>query len=561
MEATPGTDMSDLSIASRAVIRPISEIARLAGIPDMAVESYGRYKAKVDPSLLTARKDRPGKVILVSGMSPTPAGEGKSTMVVGLGDALTAAGSKTMIALREPSVGPSFGMKGGATGGGYSQVLPMDEINLHFTGDFHAITSANNLLMALVDNHLQQGNSLGIDPQRITFKRVTDMNDRALRHVVIGLGSVTDGVPRETGFEITAASEVMAVFCLATGLADLRARLGRMTIGYSYAKAPVTVDDLGAAGAMALLLKDAIKPNLVQTIGGTPAFIHGGPFANIAHGCNSAIATNTARALADVVVTEAGFGTDLGAEKFMDIKARYAGCAPDTVVIVATVRALKMHGGVTKDELGKENVAAVRDGLPNLARHVSNIKKFGVQPVIGINQFTLDTKAELAVVTQWAQAHGVECAVADVWGQGGQGAGDLASAVLRTIEEPSNYAELYELQLPVEEKISTLVREMYGAAGVEYSAKAKRVLEQIHANGWDQLPVCIAKTQYSFSDDPTLLGDPGGFTLQVRELIPKTGAGFIVAITGTLTTMPGLPKVPAAMHMDVDGNGNAVGLS
>lgn len=553
--------MSDLSIASRAVIRPISEIARLAGIPDMAVESYGRYKAKVDPSLLTARRDRPGKVILVSGMSPTPAGEGKSTMVVGLGDALTAAGSKTMISLREPSVGPSFGMKGGATGGGYSQVLPMDEINLHFTGDFHAITSANNLLMALVDNHLQQGNSLGIDPQRITFKRVTDMNDRALRHVVIGLGSVTDGVPRETGFEITAVSEVMAVFCLATGLADLRARLGRMTIGYSYAKAPVTVDDLGAAGAMALLLKDAIKPNLVQTIGGTPAFIHGGPFANIAHGCNSAIATNTARALADVVVTEAGFGTDLGAEKFMDIKARYAGCAPDTVVIVATVRALKMHGGVTKDELGKENVAAVRDGLPNLARHVSNIKKFGVQPVIGINQFTLDTKAELAVVTQWAQAHGVECAVADVWGQGGQGAGDLASAVLRTIEEPSNYAELYELQLPVEEKISTVVREMYGAAGVEYSAKAKRVLEQIHANGWDQLPVCIAKTQYSFSDDPTLLGDPGGFTLQVRELIPKTGAGFIVAITGTLTTMPGLPKVPAAMHMDVDGNGNAVGLS
>ncbi|PRB70210.1 formate--tetrahydrofolate ligase [Arthrobacter sp. MYb213] len=561
MEATPETDMSDLGIASRAVLRPISEIAQRAGIPDIAVESYGRYKAKVDPSLLTARGDRPGKVILVSGMSPTPAGEGKSTMVVGLGDALTASGSKTMIALREPSVGPSFGMKGGATGGGYSQVLPMDEINLHFTGDFHAITSANNLLMALVDNHLQQGNTLGIDPQRITFKRVMDMNDRALRHVVIGLGSVTDGVPRETGFEITAASEVMAVFCLATGLADLRARLGQMTIGYNYAKAPVTVDDLGAAGAMALLLKDAIKPNLVQTIGGTPAFIHGGPFANIAHGCNSAIATNTARALADVVVTEAGFGTDLGAEKFMDIKARYAGCAPDTVVIVATIRALKMHGGVTKDELGTENVEAVRDGLPNLARHVSNIKKFGVQPVIGINRFTLDTEAELAVVTQWAQAQGVECAVADVWGQGGQGAGDLASAVLRTIEQPSNFAELYELQLPVEEKISTVVREMYGAAGVEYSAKSKRVLEQIHANGWDQLPVCIAKTQYSFSDDPTLLGDPGGFTLQVRELIPKTGAGFIVAITGTLTTMPGLPKVPAAMHMDVDDNGNAVGLS
>ncbi|WP_313810537.1 formate--tetrahydrofolate ligase [Glutamicibacter sp.] len=561
MIETPETDMSDLGIASRAVLKPITQIADAAGIPQDAVESYGKYKAKIDPGLVPPRGVGMGKVVLVSGTSPTPAGEGKSTMVVGLGDALAAAGAKTMIALREPSVGPSFGMKGGATGGGYSQVLPMDEINLHFTGDFHAITSANNLLVALIDNHLHQGNSLGLDPHRITFKRVLDMNDRALRHVVIGLGSPSDGVPRETGFEITAASEVMAVFCLATGLEDLRARLGRMTIGYTYDKSPVTVDDLGAAGAMALLLKEAIKPNLVQTIGGTPAFIHGGPFANIAHGCNSAIATNTARALADVVVTEAGFGTDLGAEKFMDIKARYAGCAPSAVVIVATVRALKMHGGVPKDQLRAEDTAAVRAGLPNLARHASNVAKFGVRPVIGINRFTTDTEAELAVVTDWAAAQGIECAVADVWGQGGNGAGELAAAVLRAIDEPSGYAPLYELDLPIEDKLLTVAHEMYGAEGIEYSSGAKRTLEQIHANGWDHLPVCIAKTQYSFSDDPKLLGDPGGFTLQVRELIPKTGAGFIVAITGVITTMPGLPKVPAAMHMDVDDQGNAVGLS
>ncbi|WP_371931463.1 formate--tetrahydrofolate ligase [Glutamicibacter sp. MNS18] len=553
--------MSDLAIASRAVLKPIAQIAESAGIPDDAVEPYGKYKAKIDPALVPSRDAGLGKVVLVSAVSPTPAGEGKSTMVVGLGDALAAAGAKTMIALREPSVGPSFGMKGGATGGGQSQVLPMDEINLHFTGDFHAITSANNLLMALIDNHLHQGNSLGLDPHRITFKRVLDMNDRALRHVVIGLGSPADGIPRETGFEITAASEVMAVFCLATGLEDLRARLGRMTIGYTYDKTPVTVDDLGAAGALAMLLKDAIKPNLVQTIGGTPAFIHGGPFANIAHGCNSAIATNTARALADIVVTEAGFGTDLGAEKFMDIKARYAGCIPSAVVIVATVRALKMHGGVSKEKLQIENVAAVHTGLSNLARHAANISKFGIQPVIGINRFVTDTEAELSVVTEWAETQGIACAVADVWGHGGAGAGELAAAVLRAIEESVDYSPLYDLERPIEEKILTVAREMYGAAGVEYSTGAKRTLEQIHANGWDNLPVCIAKTQYSFSDDPKLLGDPGGFMLQVRELIPKTGAGFIVAITGAITTMPGLPKVPAAMHMDVDDKGNAVGLS
>ncbi|WP_423299642.1 formate--tetrahydrofolate ligase [Glutamicibacter nicotianae] len=560
MAAVQDTDMSDLAIASRAVLAPISRIAEAAGIPDTALEPYGKYKAKIDPALLPTGARR-GKVVLVSGMSPTPAGEGKSTMVVGLADALAATGTKTMIALREPSVGPSFGMKGGATGGGQSQVLPMDEINLHFTGDFHAITSANNLLMAMLDNHLQQGNALGIDPRSITFKRVLDMNDRALRHVVIGLGGTANGVPRETGFEITAASEVMAVFCLATGLADLRARLGRIAVGYTYAEAPVTADDLGAAGAMALLLKEAIKPNLVQSIGGTPALIHGGPFANIAHGCNSAIATNTARALADVVVTEAGFGTDLGAEKFMDIKARYAGCPPDTVVIVATVRALKMHGSVPKEELGTENVEAVRAGLPNLERHASIISKFGIKPVIGINRFTTDTDAELEAVTSWAAQQGIACAIADVWGHGGAGATELAATVLRAIEEPGNFSPLYELEQPVEDKILALVREIYGGEGVEYSAKARRMLQQINGNGWSHLPVCIAKTQYSFSDDPQLLGAASGFTVQVRELIPKTGAGFIVAITGALTTMPGLPKVPAAVHMDVDEQGNAIGLS
>ena len=561
MTAMPETDMSDLAIASRAVLKPISEIAESAGIPQDALEAYGRYKAKIDPARLRARGAKLGRVVLVSGISPTPAGEGKSTVTVGLGDALSATGTKTMIALREPSLGPIFGMKGGATGGGYSQVLPMDEINMHFTGDFHAITSANNLLMALLDNHLHQGNELGIDPRRITFKRVMDMNDRALRNIVIGLGGPTEGVPRETGFEITVASEVMAVFCLATDLDDLRTRLGKMTIGYTYDRTPVTVDDLGAAGAMTMLLKDAIKPNLVQTMAGTPALIHGGPFANIAHGCNSAIATNTARSLADIVVTEAGFGADLGAEKFMDIKARYAGCDPDAVVLVTTIRALKMHGGVAKDALKNQNVEAVRSGMSNLVRHASNIRKFGVQPVIGINRFTMDTEDEIAVVTEWAAANGIECAVADVWGQGGAGAGELASAVLRAIEAPSNFAPLYDLDRPIEEKILTVVREIYGGEDVQYSATAKRMLRQIHENGWDNLPVCMAKTQYSFSDDPTLLGAPEGFTLQVRDLIPKTGAGFIVAITGTIMTMPGLPKVPASTHMDVDENGQAVGLS
>ncbi len=560
MTTTSAADMSDLAIASRAVLEPIAAIARRAGIPEEALEPYGRYKAKVDTALLPATGTKLGKVVLVSAMSPTPAGEGKSTVTVGLGDAIAATGTKTMIALREPSLGPIFGMKGGATGGGYSQVLPMDEINMHFTGDFHAITSANNLLMALVDNHLHQGNALGIDPRRITFRRVIDMNDRALRNIIIGLGGPTEGVPRETGFDITVASEVMAVFCLATGLADLRTRLAKMTIGYTYDRVPVTVGDLGAEGAMTMLLKEAVKPNLVQTMAGTPALIHGGPFANIAHGCNSVIATNTARSLADVVVTEAGFGADLGAEKFMDIKARFSGAHPDAVVLVATVRALKMHGGVAKDELKTPNVQAVRDGLANLSRHAHNIRKFGIQPVVAINKFTLDTDAELAVITSWAAANGIECAVADVWGQGAAGGADLAQAVLRAIEEPGDFAPLYELDLGIEGKILTVVREIYGGADVEYSAAAKRMLKQIHENGWDNLPVCMAKTQYSFSDDPTLLGAPEGFTLQVRDLIPKTGAGFIVAVTGAIMTMPGLPKNPAAMRMDVDEHGQAVGL-
>ncbi|GAA1499005.1 formate--tetrahydrofolate ligase [Paeniglutamicibacter kerguelensis] len=560
MTTTSAADMSDLAIASRAVLEPIAVVARRAGIPEEALEPYGRYKAKVDTDLLPSTGTKLGKVVLVSAMSPTPAGEGKSTVTVGLGDALAATGTKTMIALREPSLGPIFGMKGGATGGGYSQVLPMDEINMHFTGDFHAITSANNLLMALVDNHLHQGNALGIDPRRITFRRVIDMNDRALRNIVIGLGGPTEGVPRETGFDITVASEVMAVFCLATGLADLRARLAKMTIGYTYDKTPVTVGDLGAEGAMTMLLKEAVKPNLVQSMAGTPALIHGGPFANIAHGCNSVIATNTARSLADVVVTEAGFGADLGAEKFMDIKARFSGAHPDAVVLVATVRALKMHGGVAKDALKTENVQAVRDGLANLSRHARNIRKFGIQPVVAINKFTLDTDAELSVVTSWAAANGIECAVADVWGQGPAGGADLAQAVLRAIEAPGDFAPLYDLDLGIEGKILTVVREIYGGADVEYSAAAKRMLKQIHENGWDNLPVCMAKTQYSFSDDPTLLGAPEGFTLQVRDLIPKTGAGFIVAVTGAIMTMPGLPKAPAAMRMDVDEHGQAVGL-
>ncbi|UZX04082.1 formate--tetrahydrofolate ligase [Arthrobacter sp. CDRTa11] len=554
--------LSDLDIARQASIRPIEDIAAAAGINSGALELYGRFKAKIDPARLDAPAPA-GKVVLVSAMSPTPAGEGKSTTTVGLADSLARAGHKVMIALREPSLGPILGMKGGATGGGYSQVLPMDEINLHFTGDFHAVTSANNALMALVDNHIYQGNELNIDPRRMTFKRVLDMNDRSLREIIIGLGGPTQGVPRQDGFDITVASEIMAVFCLATDLADLRRRLGLITFGYTYDRSPVTVADLGVEGALALLLKEAIKPNLVQTIAGTPALVHGGPFANIAHGCNSLIATQTARRLADIVVTEAGFGADLGAEKYMDIKARVADVAPSAVVVVATVRALKMQGGVAADRLKEPDLEALLAGIDNLRRHVHNVAKFGVTPVVAINRFATDTQEELDWLLEWCAAEGVLAAVADVWGRGGGGDGgdELAAIVAKVVAEPNGFKHLYPLDLPVEDKIARIAREIYGADGVEFSVPAQKRLADIRKNGWGGLPVCMAKTQYSFSDDASRLGAPSGFTIHVRDLIPKTGAGFIVALTGAVMTMPGLPPVPAAMRMDVDDAGNPVGLS
>jgi len=567
--STPGAALAatpvpnDLEIAQRATMRPIEEVAAAAGINPAALELYGRYKAKIDPAKLTlSSAHAPGKVVLVSAMSPTPAGEGKSTLTVGLADSLARAGHRVMIALREPSLGPILGMKGGAAGGGYSQVLPMEEINLHFTGDFHAITSANNALMALVDNHIFQGNALNIDPRRMTFKRVLDMNDRSLREVVIGLGGPAQGVPRQDGFDITVASEIMAVFCLATGLDDLRARLGRITFGYTYDREPVTVADLGVQGALTMLLKDALKPNLVQTIAGTPALVHGGPFANIAHGCNSLIATQTARSLADVVVTEAGFGADLGAEKYMDIKARAADVAPSAVVVVATIRALKMHGGVAKDQLTEPNVEALAAGAANLRRHVHNVEKFGITPVVAINQFGTDTREELDWLLDWCAAEGVQAAIADVYGRGGGGDGgdELAAKVAAAIDAPHGFRHLYPLEMSIEEKIRTIVQEIYGADGVEFSVPALRRLAEIEKNGWSGMPVCMAKTQYSFSDDATRLGAPKGFTIHVRDLIPKTGAGFIVALTGAVMTMPGLPKVPAAMRMDVDDAGRPVGL-
>lgn len=555
--------LSDLEIARRAGIKPITEVAERAGINADALELYGPYKAKINPAHLRLPGGKPaGKVVLVSAMSPTPAGEGKSTTTVGLADSLARAGHNVMIALREPSLGPILGMKGGATGGGYSQVLPMDDINLHFTGDFHAITSANNALMALVDNHIYQGNQLGIDPRRMTFKRVLDMNDRSLREIVIGLGGPAQGVPRQDGFDITVASEIMAVFCLSSSLDDLRTRLGRITFGYSYERKPVTVADLGVEGALTLLLKDAIKPNLVQTIAGTPALVHGGPFANIAHGCNSLIATRTAQQLADLVVTEAGFGADLGAEKYMDIKSRIADVAPSAVVIVATIRALKMQGGVPKDELGVPNVEAMAAGVGNLKRHVENVTKFGISPVVAINKFGTDTPEELDWLLAWCAAEGVQAAIADVWGRGGGGDGgdELAAKVAAAVDAPLNFHHLYPLEMPVEDKIRTIVQEIYGADGVEFSVPALRRLVEIEKNGWGGLPVCMAKTQYSFTDDASQLGAPKGFRVHVRELIPKTGAGFIVALTGAVMTMPGLPKEPAAMRMNVDEDGNPTGL-
>lgn len=532
------------------------------GIDGDDLELYGNYKAKLSFEKIKSVEDnKPGKLILVTAINPTPAGEGKSTMSIGLADALTKIGKKTMLALREPSLGPVMGIKGGAAGGGYAQVLPMEDINLHFTGDMHAITTAHNALSALIDNHLQQGNELGIDPRRIIWKRVLDLNDRSLRQVIVGLGSPVNGVPREDGFDITVASEVMAILCLATDLKDLKARLANIVIAYRYDKSPVYVCDLKVEGALALILKDAIKPNLVQTIYGTPAFVHGGPFANIAHGCNSVLATSTALRLADYTVTEAGFGADLGAEKFLNIKTPNLPKAPDAVVIVATLRALKMHGGVAKADLTFENVAAVRAGFANLKRHVENIRKFNIPVVVAINEFVTDTKAEIQALKELCAEIAVPVELASVWAKGADGGIALANAVAKAItEESAAYKRLYADKDSLEEKLKAIVTEIYGGRAVQFGPKAKNQLKQFAQFGWDQLPVCMAKTQYSFSDDPSLLGAPDQFDITIRELVPKTGAGFIVALTGDVMTMPGLPKIPAAMKMDVTEDGTAVGL-
>lgn len=550
--------LSDLEIATNAKMQPIMDIAKKAGIPEEAIEQYGRYKAKIDVNQIASTKK--GKVVLVTATSPTPAGEGKSTVTVGLADAFQQLKHNVMVALREPSLGPVMGVKGGATGGGYAQVVPMEDINLHFTGDLHAITSANNALSALIDNHIHQGNELNIDPRRIIWKRVLDINDRALRKVTIGLGGPLQGVPREDGFDITVASEIMAVFCLATSVDDLKQRLANIVIGYTYDREPVFVRQLGVEGALTLLLKEAFKPNLVQTLGGTPALIHGGPFANIAHGCNSVIATGTARKLADIVVTEAGFGADLGAEKFMNIKARQSGISPDAVVVVTTIRALKMHGGVSKSELTIENAAAVTTGIANLARHIESVRAFGVEPVIALNRFVADTEAELAVVLTWAKENGVRIALTNVWEQGGKGGIELAEKVLEVLAKEQNFHHLYELSETVEQKITKIVQKVYGGAGIHFTDSAQKQLMQIKKLGWDGLPVCMAKTQYSLTDQPSLLGRPENFTITIREIVPKLGAGFLVCLTGDIMTMPGLPKQPAALKMDVTADGRAEGL-
>lgn len=551
--------LSDLDIANQSTLKPIGEIAEKAGIPLDALEPYGHYKAKIDINQVQQNNGK-GKVVLVTAMSPTPAGEGKSTVTVGLADAFNQLKKKVMVTLREPALGPTFGIKGGATGGGYAQVLPMEDINLHFNGDFHAITTANNALSAFIDNHIHQGNELEIDQRRIEWKRVLDMNDRALRNVIVGLGGPTQGVPREDGFNITVASEIMAILCLANDINDLKSKISNITIGYTRSRKPVTVADLKVEGALAMILKDAIKPNLVQTIEGTPALVHGGPFANIAHGCNSILATETARDLADIVVTEAGFGSDLGAEKFIDIKAREAGFEPSAVVVVATIRAIKMHGGIAKDNLKEENVDALKQGIVNLERHVKNVKKYGLEPVVALNAFVHDTEAETEFVEQWAKENGVRLALTEVWEKGGKGGIDLANEVLEVIDQPQDFKHLYELEQPLEDKIETIVKEIYGGAKVAFSSKAQKQLKQFKENGWDNYPICMAKTQYSFTDDATELGAPEGFEITIRELEAKTGAGFIVALTGAIMTMPGLPKKPAALNMDVTDDGHAVGL-
>ena len=553
---------TDIEIAQSVELQPIVDVVKKVGIDYDDLELYGKYKAKLSfDKIREVEKNPVGKLILVTAINPTPAGEGKSTITIGLADALNKIGKKTMIAIREPSLGPVMGIKGGAAGGGHAQVLPMEDINLHFTGDMHAITTANNALSALIDNHLHQGNALGIDQRRIIWKRVVDLNDRALRHVTVGLGSPVNGIPREDGFDITVASEIMAILCLATDIEDLKNRLANIVIGYRFDRTPVYVRDLEVEGALALVLKDAIKPNLVQTIHGTPAFVHGGPFANIAHGCNSVLATSTALRLADYTVTEAGFGADLGAEKFLDIKTPNLPTSPDAVVIVATLRALKMNGGVAKDALTEENVEAVRAGFANLKRHVENIRKFGIPAVVAINEFVSDTEAEIATLKELCAEIGVAVELASVWADGAEGGVSLAETVVKTInKEPAHYTRLYDNDLSIEEKIEKIVTEIYRGSKVNFEKKAQTQIREIVKNGWDKLPICMAKTQYSFSDNPAALGAPENFEITIRELVPKLGAGFIVALTGDVMTMPGLPKRPAALNMDVAADGTAIGL-
>ena len=553
---------SDIQIAQEATMLPIKEVAASIGIEEDDLELYGKYKAKISDELIEKSKNNPdGKLILVTAINPTPAGEGKTTSSVGLGQAFGKLGKKALIVLREPSLGPCFGIKGGAAGGGYAQVVPMEDLNLHFTGDFHAITSANNLLAALLDNHIQQGNELGIDPRQIVWKRCLDMNDRVLRNVVVGLGSKMDGMVREDHFVITVASEIMAILCLADDMNDLKRRLGRIIVAYTFDGKPVTAEDLQAVGSMAALLKDALKPNLIQTLEHTPAIVHGGPFANIAHGCNSVRATKTALKLADYVITEAGFGADLGAEKFFDIKCRKAGLHPDAVVLVATIRALKYNGGVPKDQLSEENLDALKKGIVNLEKHIENLQKYGVPVVVTLNSFITDTKAETDFVEQFCKERGCEFALSEVWEKGGEGGIALANKVLETLEtKESNFKLLYDDDLSLKEKIETVAREIYGADGVTYSAAAEKELKRITDLGMDKFPVCMAKTQYSLSDDAKKLGRPSGFTINVREVFVSAGAGFVVAINGSIMTMPGLPKKPAAYQIDVDDNGVITGL-
>lgn len=554
--------LTDVQIAQNASMLPIKDVAGQIGLSEDDLELYGKYKAKI--SLETIKRlenNQDGKLILVTAINPTPAGEGKTTTMIGLAQAMNKIGKKTIVAMREPSLGPCFGIKGGAAGGGYAQVVPMEDINLHFTGDIHAITTANNLISAMLDNSLQQGNPLNIDERQIVWKRVVDLNDRALRHIVVGLGGKANGVPREDGFDITVASEIMGILCLANDLSDLKSRVARIIVAYTRDGSPVTVDDLKATGAVTLLLKDAIKPNLVQTLDHTPVFVHGGPFANIAHGCNSVMATKLALKLAPYTVTEAGFGADLGAEKFLDIKCRQAGLKPDAVVIVATVRALKMHGGMDKKELANENLEALRKGIANLEKHIENITKYGLPAIVAINAFPTDTKAELDLLEEICNAKGVKVALSEVWAKGADGGIELANGLIDLLEnKESNFKPIYDLNLPIEEKIKTIAREIYGADDVIFTKKAKTNIKKLTDLGLDKLPICIAKTQYSLSDDASLLGRPTGFNIEINDLIPNTGSGFLVAISGDIMRMPGLPKVPAANNMDILEDGEIVGL-